>query len=232
MCVMSSRGSCSGRKKKKTRGEVDNCDSHQTATTCQQVISAPSARLQSPRPSSSSRVAIILSLIAVIIRWELTPPCQRPRYLLESGGSAHSRVEGRPSERLQISRRHEVEFGGNGEEESQGWRRRSSFTCRSLFKLEPSVMRFFFFFFLITGGVKIADAERPRWVSSTARSTASQKRTSLGLFLGQTPGRTQNLQEGLHISSGSGISCWDPPGRTEGSSWGDGRLDCSASPAW
>ena len=134
--------------------------------------------------------------------------------------------------RLQISRRHEVEFGGNGEEESRGWRRRSSFTCRSLFKLEPSVMRFFFFFFLITGGVEIADAERPRWVSSTARSTASQKRTSLGLFLGQTPGRTQNLQEGLHISSGSGISCWDPPGRTEGSSWGDGRLDCSASPAW
>lgn len=52
--------------------------------------------------------------------------------------------EGR-NEGVQISRCHEVEtqrFGGNGEEESRAWRRRSRRTRRSLFELEPSVMRF------------------------------------------------------------------------------------------
>lgn len=51
--------------------------------------------------------------------------------------------EGR-NEGVQISGCHEVEtqFGGNGEEESRAWRRRSRRTRRSLFELEPSVMRF------------------------------------------------------------------------------------------
>lgn len=96
-------------------------------------------------------------------------------------------------------------------------------------------------FYVITGGVEIADAKRPKWVSSTARSAASppplQKRFSLGLFLRADPRADPELAGGIthlfRVGDISGSSRKNSRSLLDrGRSKGEVRLDFTSEDVW